>query len=262
MDRHHYHQCTLQQAAHFLAGDYIAQPKVDGVWVCAMYYGGSHVSIYGRRDKQIATIPVDPVPGLRFVCVGEYRNGALFLFDCVSYDGIDIEDFPYYLRDDSAGHAADRLGSPRVVHLPHTSDVNELWTFTKDRADMYDGIVCKHIDAPYNHEDYPHQKVKHSVTIDYVVLGATFTGKGKQCAGRANGFRCGLYKGGKLEQVCIVPNVAHRYRDAMTDNPDAYTGRVIEARGQRVFPSGALRHPVFVRFRPDKPEAECTHHAV
>jgi ATP-dependent DNA ligase len=256
--RHRYHYSAMSECEiRVESGEWIAQPKVDGVWAAAFYRGGDKITVRGRRGKVIGFVAVEPCPDLSFIMTAEYRDGSLYVFDCLEYNGIDWRVMPFRDRLQATFRACVTLGSDEVCALPTSSAPRDLFKWTQQDPDMYDGIVLKRMSAVYDDEGFPHYKCKHSVTMDYVITGILYTPKGKAYAGWANGFQGALYIDGELVDVCKIPNLPHKMRNRATEDPNFYLGRVVEAMGQKVFPSGALRHPVYMRMRDDKDPSVC-----
>lgn len=90
-------------------------------------------------------------------------------------------------------------------------------------------------------------------TADVVCVGFK-DGDGKYL-GLVGAIECALADGTVVAR-CSGMSDAERVR--ISDDPDAYIGRVLEVSYQYVGSRGRLRHPRFVRWRDDKRAAECT----
>lgn len=74
--------------------------------------------------------------------------------------------------------------------------------------------------------------------------------------------KIGLYKDGELVQIGTVSSgLTDELRADITKNPDKYLGTTIECDIMELG-DGALRHPVFKKFRDDKGAKECTYESV
>ena len=71
------------------------------------------------------------------------------------------------------------------------------------------------------------------------------------------GVRIGQYVNGILTDVGSFSGITDELRKAMSENPDAYIGRVVEVKGFERNPTGHFTSPVFVGFRDDKRKEEC-----
>lgn len=69
--------------------------------------------------------------------------------------------------------------------------------------------------------------------------------------------RLGQWRAGELAHVADCSGFPMDTRREISANPDAFTGRVVEIIGQDRTASGRVLHPRFIRWRTDKPAAEC-----
>jgi ATP-dependent DNA ligase len=69
--------------------------------------------------------------------------------------------------------------------------------------------------------------------------------------------RYGMYNNGELVELGQTSGMSEAIREELTTNGDKYIGTVIEVEGFEQLPSGAVRHPRFIRFRDDKRPTEC-----
>lgn len=265
-DRHAYHPATLDEARE-LGDGWMCQPKIDGVWATATHTGDGVAVITGRRGGELARIEVGSV--LAFRLVGEWLDDRqkFYAFDLLRAGPLCYRAQGFEVR----ARRAKRLcrmrggclkGNDQIVWVPTSPGRDAVRLFKMTEADplFYDGIVMKRRQGAYNNLMGWHLKVKHSVTVDYVVTEILYTQGGTR-DGEANGVQGALYLDGILCDVCKIPNLPYKWRRKMNANPDAFIGRVVEARGQRAFASGALRHPAFVRWRPDKDPRSCVRNA-
>lgn len=216
---------------------------------------------------------------------GKSRNKALqiekdrinyIIFDCTELAGEEIADLSLEGRRFQVGGllapdmvGAVHMGGPtptfeRIALTPQApaeQEYHELFVEVMG----YEGSMVKDLDSTYCYgkRGYGWFKVKATVDIDVVVMGMELDGKG-QHKGKVGRFRVGQYVDGELiERVSVNP-----YDDAMRD---AFTAAVVVAEqgGTNEFIGrvctikhyGALkdrvRHPVFARWREDKPAEEC-----
>jgi len=98
-------------------------------------------------------------------------------------------------------------------------------------------------------------RMKREITVDLVCMGFLYNKKGT-----FRSIRSGMYIDGELTEVCKVPVYSQGEKAAFAENPDAYIGNVFEVIGNEVFPSGAVRHARYPRWRDDKRAEECIHH--
>lgn len=257
IDRHEYHPIGLEEAA-TLGKGWVCQLKIDGVWALATHNGRGVVVITGRRGRELAQIRI-PARAPAFVLVGEWMadHDRFYVFDLISERGTlrTGESFETRARHARFICAAYRVSAIGWVKYESHDKTRRSFEASKGIR-ISDGIVMKRLGAAYNEIGCQHYKVKHSVTMDYVVTRIIYT-KGGTRDGEANGVQGALYLDGTLYDVCKIPNLPYKWRRKMQADPSAFVGRVVEARGQKVFPSGALRHPAFNRWRDDKPATDC-----
>lgn len=111
----------------------------------------------------------------------------------------------------------------------------------------YEGSVWKKGRSAYSYGTRSHSWLKWKPQQDADVLVTGFEpGKGK--FSQMVGAVCFVH--GDTDGKCS--GMSDRVRQDMTDNPDDYIGRIMEIRHHGAMPSGKLRHPQFVRMRPDK----------
>jgi ATP-dependent DNA ligase len=70
--------------------------------------------------------------------------------------------------------------------------------------------------------------------------------------------RYGMYRDGQLIELGQTSGMSEAVREELTTNGDSYIGTVMEVEAFEQLPSGAFRHPRFMRFRDDKRPEECT----
>lgn len=100
-------------------------------------------------------------------------------------------------------------------------------------------------------------RMKAEATYDYVCMGFEQSDSARLSGWGVASVIGGLYVGGKLTRVTTVSGLTDTQRADFHANPDRYVGQVFEAQGKRLFSSGKLRHPNFLRWRDDKPATAC-----
>lgn len=103
----------------------------------------------------------------------------------------------------------------------------------------------------------PFYKFKTEETYDLVVTGATDAEYGKtgKYFGQIGALLCSAYVGGELREVCKCSGMTDEERLQFTHKLPL--GEVVEVKAQCIAGKGRLRHPRFVRMRPDKSPLEC-----
>lgn len=94
-------------------------------------------------------------------------------------------------------------------------------------------------------------KEKPMRSADLVVLGVT-EGQGKY-SGMIGAISVGI----DGEELATCSGFTDEVRRKISENPEAYIGKVVEIQYQKMGTGGRLRHPVFVQFREDKSAREC-----
>lgn len=250
----------------------VVEPKYDGMWAEVRIHAGT-MQIYSRHAglKRTFDIPQD-IPDM--ILLGEYlfgqnwgiRNGLdgmLFLFDAVYINGLDLTDDTLHgrrgvLEQLYRWHFEKNPDLQWVKLVPQMSNcsgaasIQEAWNEAVITLG-FEGIVFKKSTDTYLDATWP--RCKRTFTMDYVCMG--FNEGGGKYKGMAGSIRGGLYVDGVLTEICSVGGLTDIMRQFMWSNPDDFVGRVFEARGFGLFPSGALRHPSFLCFRDDKPAQDC-----
>ena len=286
--RHDYTSITYTEAK-TLGNLWRVSRKVDGVWCKCTITPDGKVSITNRRGKVLHAFEHEGFAGLEAVLVAEWiamsdtYDGALFPFDVLSFMGTDVSRKPHQERTrlltdmvdgrDCAHTRPCRLAACDMLNKFAAAlwDQNSIWyemvvqyditsldhvvDYISRHHDQYDGVVLVHKHSRYN--DRPHLKLKNAVSVDYVLTAINLS-ESKYHEGTAATITGALLIGGKLVDVCKVGNLPHKLRSALTLNPADYIGKVFEATGNKAFKSGALRHPVFLRWREDKLPSGCT----
>ena len=237
------------------------EPKLDGMWgqlVCM----GSAARLYSRHGRLKHQITLTKPTKTRHVLHGEWLASShwahkqgldktLHLFDLTMRGGIDVCEAPAEDRRRMLLETMDALGlssMPAVRAVPRwpASMGAALWqSLVMERG--YEGLVCKKHGSAWGDG---WARIKRVFSIDYVCLGAN-PGRGRHAGNGARSIRAGLYQpNGTLQHVGNVSGLTDALRRELHDNPSAYAGLPFEASGKGLFPSGALRHPNFIKWRP------------
>lgn len=118
-------------------------------------------------------------------------------------------------------------------------------------ASDWEGLVFKNRNGDIG-------RMKKRVTMDYVCMAIPESTSGSYKGWGARAIVGGLFVGGELVEKVSISGLTDEQRLDFLDREDELIGEVFEASGKTRFKSGALRHPSFERWRPDKPAAECT----
>ncbi len=203
---------------------------------------------------------------------------TLYLFDLMGIEGFDLRDLPLTARKAILRRVVPAAGA--LKYLDH---------FETRGEDLYDqvtsmgleGIVAKKADSPYrSRRSAEWLKVRADHTDDFVVVGFTrpkgsrtglgalhvaqyhdgaLTYMGRVGSGfdaqQLDEIAASLEEAKRPKPACEGP--VPRDRESVWVEPDL----VCEVRFKEVTTDGLLRHPVFLRWRDDKPREECVRRA-
>ncbi len=255
------------------------EAKLDGLRCIAVKHRGE-VSMFTRSGTPIETLPrikaaIEALKADDFVLDGEamaasWEDSAsvmmssktkkddsemlYHIFDCVGFDDWQSQKSETHYRArllDISIIVGDVQGTPfRYVKSTTAKDEIELREFYAECLDEgYEGVMLKDMAAPYRWKRSDAiLKLKPVATEEGVVVSWYEAKESTKRAGQFGGF------------VILTPNgvttrVGGGYSDDLknkifSDGPDTYIGRIAEVEHQPPFtPTGAMRFPVFSRFR-------------
>lgn len=264
-DRQKYKDIQLHELASH--GFDLVQLKYDGHWA-RVEIEGRRYSVYSRTGQRRTegTLP-HTLPKSTFV--GEYifgtnwaqghkEQGKIVLFDCLRYHIDEVYKLPYEKRFQMVRFLiTQRLLSSDFTTLQSwdISGASYLWGQFVE-TNLYEGLVFRRSKDTYFQGIVG--RCKREVTQDYFVMEVK-EGKGRH-AGRMGALECGLMVGGVKKKVCTVGGgFSDEERSRIWSLKDVYIGKVLTAKGNCLFSSGALRSPNFVAWRDDKTPEECVH---
>lgn len=232
--------------------------KYDGIWCRAVGMKDlNQIRLFSREGalKRVidAELPTD------FELIGELMHGTqwaheygllgnFYAFDLYRYGQQDTTDWPFIERLLKAVELTEQLPAnfKRVV-AGDISELDQMRTrFVDDSGEYggaFEGLVFAHSHKP----NLQFGRWKKTYTLDCTIIGV------KEGQGRLAGSLGAL--------VVLTPNGQEmlvgggfddRLRNLLWVNQTALLGMVVEVEGKAIFTSGVLRHPVFVRFHPDK----------
>lgn len=256
LERQKYKDTTLQLALQSQQPYF--QPKYDGIWCCA-HVDSKGKTLYKSRNGQVKKEGMYPglYPGFY---VGELmygsqwaqaedRLGKFYLFDFLEH--------PYTEKTygDRFTQLAHNLASPssskdwlrtQTIKKEHLEAYWEHYVTT----DQMEGIVLRDMDSLWSDTLY---RCKNSIEVDLVVTGIV-EGKGKHAGSMGALITRRINSEGVSWGDDI--NVGGGYSDALrrivwTQWPQI-RGQIITVSAKKIFSSGSLRHPNFLRFHSDK----------
>jgi len=258
--------------AHFAADE-----KLDGERCQIHIAGHQTVGIYNRSGKAMTTPRTAWLRARRWTIGAAILDGELLMpagppsrcyvvFDVLEVSGTSLLSWAWHARRDVVeALTAQEQAAPqiRASRAARTAD-DKLALFATIRAEGGEGVVLKRITAPYQPGSRSPEWVKYispdrKREYDVVITGLTDQTSTSQ-----------PYKTG---EVSLTYGAYSRDRGcAVTcgslgvigtrDTMQAHVGKVAIVHAWLQYPSGALRHPHFLRFRDDKAVSECTAEAV
>ena len=246
----------------------LVQPKYDGWWVL-VDFDGSYGTIYSTSGRPLGNIILKSAWFDGVKLIGEFMYGTnwaqshvpgrIYIHDCITgLDGKDFSQVPYYDRLKEVDKLIHFIASDQLVLVPtfHMNDVDGLWSYLVDEQG-YEGLVYKNSSSKLDPHSVWFGRTKKDFTQDFIVMGF-IEGNGKH-KGSLGAIECGLIVKGQLTKITRVGGgFSDNQRAVIWNDQKLYLGRVIEVTGKQLFPSGALRHPNFIRFRDDKLPERCT----
>ena len=236
--------------------------KYDGIWGRLEIENGN-LQIFSRNDKLKFECSI-PYEG-RLTLLGEFMYGSnwaetmglkgqFFVFDLLREGSKDLQTKPL-------SHRKDRIKKV-IVDLPEWIKVTPYHSVTEWKeiwkgdvcGNYWEGLIFKNSNGKYGD---PWGRMKRDFTVDYIVIGFNKSKADSYKDGAASSIQGGLYVNGELKTICNVSGLSDYMKYELWNNPTKYIGRVFEAKGKGIFPSGSLRHPSFVMWREDKEPTEC-----
>jgi ATP-dependent DNA ligase len=252
--------------------EWTVELKQDGIFGIGICREG-HLDIYSSAHDYKATILLEHP--INAVFLGEFMFGSnwayrhdevgwFHVFDILAYDDRSLVERKLVQRRRLLQWVFDNFitWSPScpvkiVDHYP--CDLRDhLWAKYVDGQD-YEGLVFKRNDESFT--DAHWYRTKKLFSVEYIFCGVT-EGKGRN-SGKAGAILAGLLDSdGNIRHVCSIGGgLSDGFRQELYDNSDAYVGKVFTATGNKIFDSGALRHPNFKEWRDDKSAKMCTFEA-
>ena len=244
--------------------------KMDGIWGC-MKVGHGQWGIYSRTGKLKAdgVLEDDTLHG---VLLGEFmfgshwghkmgKNRNFYIFDCVEMNSVDVTDMTLSSRGTFAGEMFHRLKGEldfiRLLDVYETHEWKRLWIeYIQEYG--YEGLVFKDSSSKYNDKN-AWARMKAVVEMDYICSGFREADKGTKYEGMV-----GSVLGTLIDKdvYVTVGGITETQRKVFTKMPEMFIGQVFTAKGNNWYPSGAIRHPQFQRWRDDKKPEECSYEQI
>lgn len=254
LDRQEAKDMTWQEATK--QGFDIVQIKYDGNWGKVGYAG----DVFSRTNMRKGCLPPHNIPEV--VAVGEYmrgttwskhpsRAGLFYLFDIYDlngkYDNKSYEERYLILLRFIKNLPAQKYNL--VKNYP-IAKAEELWQ--QVNKVKYEGLIFRKSTDTYSAHI---GRQKREVTSDYYIVGVR-EGSGR-LSGTTGALALAVNPGGE-EVMAVGGGLTDSLRDQLWNCRDYLSGVCVEVKGNGMFPSGALRHPNFIRFREDKTATNLT----
>lgn len=211
-----------------------------------------------------------PSTALRY----QMRHGFVnyIVFDILKYNGTDVtrefyNDRRYLLNQIFSEHIY-RFDF-NSIKLINSVEINKKDFYNNVLENGGEGIVLKKLTSPYGTDWI---KVKRESTWDVIILGfedpeemttksdGTFSRSKLAEKNLIGSIKFGQYQNGILVSFGSCSGISDEMRSKFSNNPEKFLCQVMTIKAQERTESGAFRHPVFVRMRPDKNPEECIHY--
>lgn len=242
----------------------IVDLKMDGIWGQLIVRDGL-TRIWSRHGQAKAEFRTPDVPDM--VLHGEFMHGSnwarrrglegsFFAFDCVGFRGQPLDHLSLEYRRRRLSRIA-RLYPVPKLHMVEHHPADQWHVAWEQRVvrDGYEGLIFKRLREPFGAQ---WGRMKQTFTVDYICTGVNLSHAPKYVGkGMAQSLKAGLMVNGQVVTVGNIMGLTDSQRSDYWARRDELVGKVFEASGRDIFPSGALRHPNFVRWRDDKSPEEC-----
>ena len=251
---------------------WVMEPKLDG-WRWQVHVTETGVITYGGRnghahtgatheiDRVLSCLPPGTILDGELLVMGgtstdvptrlttDGRDLMFVMFDVLAVGGHDSCGMPWSHRRKLLEAAYEHV-LPEDQHLVAITEVAPVDhdTFNEWVEQGVEGAVCKDPGSPYlpGKRTKRWLKVKPVKTIDLRIVGLPLDGRGK-FEGLVGAVEFEIEPG----KVGRASGMTDRVRQEMSEHPGRYLGRLAEFAYQQVTTGGHLRHPRFIRLRPD-----------
>lgn len=247
----------------------IAQLKYDGWWSIACLHD-SQLDIFSVSGTFMTTIySKQQFIGSPIYIIGEYMwgtnwslsnnlTGRFYAHDMYT-NAIDAMRAPvsYATRQYGLNDIINAFSNPLFKPVETFAASEAEWLWDKYVVfEGYEGLVFKNSASRAFGKANVMWRMKKQVEMDYVCMGFN-EGKGR-LAGTLGSLEAGLIIDNQIRSVSTVGGgFTDRMRSVIWNNQQEYLGKVFTATGKQQFDSGAMRHPAFKTWRPDKRPDEC-----
>jgi ATP-dependent DNA ligase len=198
------------------------------------------------------------------------------LFDVIYFSDKFFGTTPFRDRRATLEGLFGSLQMDRMIHLTQTHSIGKKRLLEQMWAEGKEGIVLKHLESEWKSSSRVGWiRIKNTITTDVVIVDAMAPvspwtvepGKigrdgilypeGKRSKSWLKGYVCCHY--GYYDQSGNLRIVGSLGKSGPPEEMKKWVGRVVEikAYGTELLPTGAARHPQFIRFRDDKLPEDC-----
>lgn len=273
-------QCQSLEEDEELTGNWIVQPKYDGLRAVIIFEGGRCMSILSRSGRELFNVDhiIKELTDVNFkngVLDGELygkdwnesisvvraskgkRDGGAIKF--YAFDYIPLNEWkslkgttPLVKRLEMLKNLINLPGGlVNIEQAPSqpVANAKEAWIWAdKFKGVGYEGAVAKDLGSVYEFKRSENWlKLKFEESHDLEIIGYQ-EGSGKN-KGRLGAFIC---KGFKGETINVGGGLSDEQREEVWKKKETYIGKIIEVKCQEKTKDGSMRFPVLVRFRDDK----------
>lgn len=259
---------TVEDALHSSNKYNLWQVKFDGIWgKCLVTPSETHYPVYSRTGSLKTVL----TPKQSLICLSdtiiligelmygsqwsqdESRVGKFFVFDSLPATSSG-RSLPYDLRWKMAKQVVDMLGEPFVMVENYHLQTLGSFLIKHEQSGKYEGVILRAREDLWTDKV---GKLKFSLEDDFVILGYT-EGEGR-LAGSLGSLKLGQFDENGIcrELLQCGGGFTDEQRKAIWEHREQNMFAVVTISGKSRFTSGALRHPNFVRFHPDKSPVQC-----
>lgn len=204
------------------------------------------------RDWNYTHSVMGSTPGVAQDIQKDDERLVYHVFDIMFYKGQDVRKRPLSERRELLLEVVKELANPwirAVTWLPGDPDA----TFERVTSAGGEGLVVKKLSSSYGQS---WTKYKKCSDVSAFIIGYV-EGK-KALAGMVGSVEVGVYHNGSVHSVGCVSGFTNEQRVDITNNRQAYLGRVMDIFAFELTKADQILNPAFHRFRSDLNAEDCT----
>jgi len=213
------------------------------------------------RDESVetATRIFNSNPDVAFSLQKLHGNIKLILHDCIQFKGKKIKSLSRRERRKYLELAHSLLKIRFPIKLEKYTYRNKRRFYHSTIKKGGEGVMVKNLNSSYKpgKRDPSLLKIKPIDSYDYVIVGFT-KGKGKgKFSNLIGAVEYGGFEDGQYIKIGTASGMNLAVREDMTRNPSKYLYKVAEFNSTGLTKYGVMRHPRYIKLRPDKRPSEC-----